>query len=60
MYYKAKAVVKEVKKASASYLQRRLKIGFNRAARYIDMMEQEGIIGPAVGSKPREVYLDRF
>ncbi len=60
MYYKAKAVVKEIKKASASYLQRRLKIGFNRAARYIDMMEQEGIIGPAVGSKPREVYLDKF
>ena len=60
IYYKAKDVVKETKKASASFLQRRLKIGFNRAARYIDMMENEGLIGPPVGSKPREVYLDKF
>lgn len=58
MYFKAKDVVKETKKASASFLQRRLKIGFNRAARYIDMMEEEGLIGPPVGSKPREVYMD--
>jgi len=60
MYFKAKEVVKETKKASASFLQRRLKIGFNRAARYIDMMESEGVIGPPVGSKPRDVYLDQF
>ena len=60
MYLRAKELVRSTKKASASYLQRRLKIGFNRAARYIDMMEDEGLIGPAVGSKSREVYLDRF
>lgn len=60
MYLKAKDVIKETKKASASFLQRRLKIGFNRAARYIDMMQKEGLIGEAIGSKPREVFLDRF
>ena len=42
-------------KASASYLQRRLSIGYNRAARLIEDMEARGIIGPANGSKPREI-----
>jgi S-DNA-T family DNA segregation ATPase FtsK/SpoIIIE len=42
-------------KASASYIQRRLKIGFNRAARLVDEMEHRGVVGPAQGSKPREV-----
>lgn len=60
LYIKSKQIVKEIKKASASFLQRRLKIGFNRAARYIDMMAEEGLIGPPDGSKPREVYLDKF
>jgi len=60
LYFQAREVVKQTKKASASFLQRRLKIGFNRAARYIDMMENEGIIGPPAGSKPRDVYIDRF
>jgi S-DNA-T family DNA segregation ATPase FtsK/SpoIIIE len=44
-------------KASASYLQRRMRIGFSRAARLIDLMEREGILGPAQGSKPREVLV---
>ena len=43
------------KNASASYLQRRMKIGYNRAARIIEMMEERGIIGPPNGSKPREI-----
>ncbi len=42
---------------SASFLQRRMRIGFSRAARLIDMMEQDGILGPAQGSKPREVLV---
>ena len=59
---KALAVVAETGKASASYLQRRLSIGYNRAARLIEEMEARGIIGPPNGSKPREIIHlpDRF
>jgi S-DNA-T family DNA segregation ATPase FtsK/SpoIIIE len=57
MYQQAVEIVRATKKASASYLQRKLQIGYNRAARYIDQMEQEGFVGPQNGSKPREVYL---
>lgn len=52
---RALAVVAETGKASASYLQRRLSIGYNRAARLIEEMEARGIIGPPNGSKPREI-----
>ena len=52
----ALALVQESKKASASFLQRRLKLGYSRAARMIDLLEERGYIGPAQGSKPREVY----
>ena len=48
-------IVVEAGKASASYLQRRLKIGYNRAARLVEEMEDRGIVGPANGSKPREI-----
>ena len=44
-------------KASASLLQRRFRLGYNRAARCIDLLEERGIIGPANGSKPREVLV---
>ena len=47
----------ENQKASASLLQRRFKLGYNRAARIIDLLEERGIIGPANGSKPREVLV---
>jgi S-DNA-T family DNA segregation ATPase FtsK/SpoIIIE len=55
----AKKLVIEANKASASYLQRRLRLGYARAARLIDILEEKGIVGPADGSKPREVYGER-
>ncbi|MGP1587391.1 MAG: DNA translocase FtsK [Treponemataceae bacterium] len=55
LYNQALEIVIQSGKASASYLQRRLKIGYNRAARLIEDMEQRGIVGPANGSKAREI-----
>ncbi|MBV9304747.1 MAG: DNA translocase FtsK, partial [Acidobacteriaceae bacterium] len=55
MYQDAVRVVLEMGKASTSTLQRRLRLGYGRAARILDMMQHEGIIGPPDGSKPREV-----
>nr|WP_267506955.1 DNA translocase FtsK [Borreliella bavariensis] len=57
MFDEALEIVKTTRKASASYLQRRLKIGYNRAARIIEIMEDMGYIGPVNGSKPREVLI---
>ena len=54
-YERALSIVYEKKSASASYLQRRMKIGYNKAARYVERMEEEGIVGPPNGSKPREL-----
>ena len=51
----AKATVVQAGKASASYLQRRLKIGYARAARLLDLLEEQGVIGPGDGAKPRQV-----
>jgi S-DNA-T family DNA segregation ATPase FtsK/SpoIIIE len=56
LFEEAKRVVIEAKKASASLLQRRLRIGYARAARLIDMLEEKGIVGPGEGAKPREVF----
>ncbi|NCN07676.1 DNA translocase FtsK [Candidatus Falkowbacteria bacterium] len=56
----AKDVIRESGKASASLLQRRLKIGYARAARILDLMEDQGIVGPADGAKPREVFLEKL
>ncbi|MDP4007252.1 MAG: DNA translocase FtsK [bacterium] len=56
LYDEAKRVVVEAKKASASLLQRRLKVGYARAARLLDILEERGVIGPGEGAKPREVY----
>ncbi|MFA5022066.1 MAG: DNA translocase FtsK 4TM domain-containing protein [Patescibacteria group bacterium] len=55
----AKEVILQAKKASASLLQRRLRVGYARAARILDLLEQQGIIGPGDGAKPREVLISR-
>jgi S-DNA-T family DNA segregation ATPase FtsK/SpoIIIE len=55
MYDQAVAIVCETRQASVSFIQRRLQIGYNRAARMVEQMEREGIVGPANGAKPREV-----
>ena len=55
LYEKALEIVMQQGKASASYIQRRLKIGYNRAARLVEQMEHQGVVGPAQGSKPREL-----
>lgn len=55
LYDQALEIVIQSGKASASYLQRRLSIGYNRAARLVEEMEERGIVGPANGSKPREI-----
>jgi S-DNA-T family DNA segregation ATPase FtsK/SpoIIIE len=57
MFDQAVAIVAETRNASISYVQRRLKIGYNRAARIIEHMEREGMIGPQIGTKGREVFL---
>lgn len=58
LYDEAVKTVMEAKKASASLLQRRLKVGYARAARLLDMMEAKGVVGPGDGAKPREVFLE--
>ena len=55
LYEKALEIVMQQGKASASFIQRRLKIGYNRAARLVEEMEHHGVVGPAQGSKPREL-----
>lgn len=59
IFDKAVELIIHTGQASASYLQRKLKLGYARAARVIDQMEQEGIVGPSEGSKPREILIDR-
>lgn len=58
LYEEAKKEVILAKKASVSFLQRRLRIGYARAARLIDMLEERGVVGPGEGAKPRQVYLN--
>ncbi len=59
-YDEAVALVTQTRQASISYVQRRLRIGYNRAARLIEMMEHEGIVGPQIGSKPREILVRSY
>ncbi len=55
-YQEAIELVMETRQASISMLQRRLRVGYNRAARMIEIMEQQGVVGPSDGVKPREVF----
>ena len=59
LYDEAARLVVSTGQASISYLQRRLRVGFSRAARLVDMMEAEGIVSAAMGGKPREVLVDK-
>ncbi|HEY8153829.1 MAG TPA: DNA translocase FtsK 4TM domain-containing protein [Myxococcota bacterium] len=57
MYDRALEIVAETRNASISYIQRRLKVGYNRAARMVEQMENDGVVGPQEGTKPRDVYV---
>ena len=59
VYEEAKRVVLESGQASVSMVQRRLGLGYTRAARLIDMMEEDGVVGPYRGAKPREILIER-
>ena len=56
-YEMCRSFVINAQKASTSLLQRQFRIGYNKAARIIDQLEADGVIGPQIGSKPREVYI---
>ncbi len=60
VYDEAVRTILQTKQASVSILQRRLGLGYTRAARLMDMMEQEGIVGPYQGSKPRDILVDKI
>ncbi len=59
MFFDAVRVVQETGRASASLLQRQLKVGYARAARLLDIMEEKGLIGPTDGAKPRKIYMEK-
>jgi S-DNA-T family DNA segregation ATPase FtsK/SpoIIIE len=58
LYQQALEVLKSTRRASTSMIQRRLRIGYNRAARIMDLMEEKGVVGPENGSSPREILAD--
>ena len=60
LYDQAVALVAETGQASISMLQRRLRVGYNRAARMIEKMEEQGVVGPSDGVKPRNVLINRL
>ncbi len=60
LYDQAVGIVTETRQASISMIQRRLRVGYNRAARLIEKMEKEGVVGPADGARPREVYAQGY
>jgi len=58
LYQEALEVLRATKRASTSMIQRKLRIGYNRAARIMEIMEEKGIVGPENGSSPREILVD--
>jgi len=58
LFKEAVGVLKSTRRASTSMLQRRLRIGYNRAARIMELMEDRGIVGPENGAQPREILKD--
>jgi len=58
LYQQALEVLKSTRRASTSMIQRRLRVGYNRAARIMDLMEEKGVVGPENGSSPREILVD--
>lgn len=59
LYEEVKEFVIQSQKASTSFIQRKFSIGYSRAARLVDVLEERGVVGPARGSKPREVYMKK-
>jgi S-DNA-T family DNA segregation ATPase FtsK/SpoIIIE len=59
LYDEAVKIIMQSNQASVTILQRRMRLGYTRAARIIDMMEQDGLVGPYEGSKPRKILVDR-
>ncbi|TPN73750.1 hypothetical protein FJ988_30630, partial [Mesorhizobium sp. CU3] len=59
LFEEAKALVVEMQTASISLLQRRFRIGYNRAARLVDELEAHGVVGPSEGSRPRKVFIEQ-
>jgi len=57
LYEKARELVIATRQASASFIQRRMRVGYPRAARMVEMMEEDGLVGPAIGGKPREIFV---
>ncbi|MEE3235575.1 MAG: DNA translocase FtsK [Candidatus Latescibacterota bacterium] len=58
LFNEAMKIVVEAQQASTSYLQRRMKVGYSRAARLMDELEHAGVVGPADGAKPRQIYVE--
>ncbi len=59
LYEEAREEVIKAGKASTSYIQRKLRVGYARAARLVDLLEERGVIGPADGARPREVIAEK-
>ncbi len=57
LYEQARELVISTRQASASFIQRRMRVGYPRAARMVEMMEEDGLVGPAIGGKPREIFV---